>query len=355
MRNQENPFCIPEIGPQDPSLGEPEELTSSGLISLLTLGEIVSQDNIRITAELQLDIHDPSVIDTRWQLVTEEFEDLNNKSLLRQAPTEEEFLSDLDNKSVLKYTASDPESGELRGFLTVHTDLGDIIWADQDKLREIQDSVAEGVPSFYVGTTVVSRGKRQSALSHKLLGTALNQYVELSKLQDGMSVCFFDRAEKGHKGLASLAQRILNGLSDEDIEFSVQEIETRRYVTYGDGDAPVDRVDLEGPIVISEEGNKYRVTDPKAADIVYWFSHVSKDDKDYLMLSGVRLSNGCLDSSTKKIVDYMTHYAQASSSGLVLEVLGAGEIDFSHEQLDAQHFYAIFPHINRHATEQSAS
>jgi hypothetical protein len=338
--------------PWENSLGDTEELTSSGVISVLKLGEIVSRDNIRITAELQLDINDPLVVDPRWHLVMEGFEELNNKSLLRQAPTKDEFVSDLANEGVLKYIASDVESGELEGFLTVHTDLRDIIWADQNKLREIQDSVGEGSSSFYVGTTVVSKDKRQTELSYLLLSSALDQYVELSKLQHGTSVCFFDRADKGHKGLSALVQRKLNSLSDQDIGFNVQEIDTRRYVTYGAGNAPVSSVDLEGPIIITEEDNKYRVTDPKTGKD-YWFSQVSKEDRDYLLLNSVRLSYGNLDGATKKIVDYMSYYAQTLSSAVALEVIDVDEINFPHELLDTQHYYAIFPYVKRSPDESS--
>jgi hypothetical protein len=148
---------------------------------------------------------DTEIQEKLWEIVNQGFVELNSKSYEQQDMTREEFDHDMSSDRVLKYLAFHDD--EPVGFLTVHEGLEDIVWADQDKLRQEEHDLEADGTSFYIGTLVVPASLRAGRIASSLLRGSFQHFHTYNGQVGKKSLIFFDCAEANYPGIPDFAMR----------------------------------------------------------------------------------------------------------------------------------------------------
>lgn len=209
------------------SIGEPLTIENG-----VPLGEILTSGDTRVSVCRELRPEEAHAI---FKMIKEGFAEHNAHSASPQDMTQDEFIKEAGDRSVLKYLARGASSNELQGYLSVHTNMDDIVWYDPDKLKERQNAFAPNEQAFYVGTFIVPENLRGFRVSGALLEAALIQLVNFNRQNGNSSLCFFDRSDSGSTAMKEYVQRKMDYITQQNGRFLVTEFD-RIYSESNDGE-----------------------------------------------------------------------------------------------------------------------
>lgn len=289
------------------------------------LGEIVGVSDLKILATRHID---KEAIKSVYSMVKTGFSEHNQHSFTEQDMTYDELLAEAEDPTVLKYIAKN-DNGEIQGYLSVHSNLSDITWADTNLLNSRQSEFGPGEIGFYVATFIVPKELRGFKVSGALLEGALSQLVNFNKKNGNQSLCFFDRSEEGSAAMREFISRKLEKITAGEPPYSIEEIDKAIYLALPDT-AYASRTGqaVQGP---SASGGLNITAVDKQTEHYWLITGADLDAEGKLGLSAVASLSAAETQSTDKLKRTVVVEARSAPAVAHLRIL------------DTQHFYEIRP------------
>jgi hypothetical protein len=240
-----------------------------GIDKGVPLGEVLAAGDVKVSVSRQLNEQQVGLI---YEMIRRGFAKHNQDSYLRQDMDLEEFEREARDQSVLKYLAENIDTSELQGYLSVHTNMDDVVWADPVKLKNFQHDFAPGEQSFYVSTFIVPKELRGFKISGILLEAALSQLINFNQQNGNRSLCFFDRSDAGSTAMREFIDRKLNKLTGSDPRFTISEVDRVTYYkpfNQRTDDRPISETHSDPPAgsEIIDIQHYYQITPPHFSEV----------------------------------------------------------------------------------------